>query len=132
MKKYLAFPLIALVAGCVPAEPVELTAAEQSELSVALAGRVAGPTVSCVNLRDIRGNRSVGEGAILFEGVGGTVYVNRPPAGCPDLRETRTLITRTTTGRLCSGDIATVSDLTSGMQYGSCGLGDFTPYRRVR
>lgn len=132
MNKYLAFPLIALAAGCVPAEPVELSAAEQNELSVALAGRAPGPAVSCVSLRDIRGNRSVGEGAILFEGVGGTVYVNRPPAGCPDLRETRTLITRTTTGQLCRGDIATVSDLTSGMQYGSCGLGDFTPYRRIR
>lgn len=132
MKKYLALPLIALAAGCVPAEPVELSAAEQGELSAALAGRVAGPAVSCVNLRDIRGNRSVGEGAILFEGVGDTVYLNRPPAGCPDLHETRTLITRTPTGRICSGDIATVSDLASGIQFGSCGLGDFTPYRRVR
>lgn len=132
MNKFLAFPLLALAAACVPAEPIELTGAEQSELSVALAGRAAGPTVSCVNLRDLRGNRSVGEGAILFEGRGNTLYVNRPPAGCPDLRDHRTLITRTPSTRLCQGDIATVVDASSGIQYGGCGLGDFTPYRRVR
>jgi hypothetical protein len=132
MKTFMAFPVFALAAACVPSDPIELTAAEESELSVALAGRVAGQPVSCVNLRDIRGNRSVGEGVILFEGTGGTVYVNRPPAGCPDLRDTRTLITRTSSTQLCRGDIARVADLPSDMEYGSCGLGDFTPYRRVR
>jgi hypothetical protein len=58
--------------------------------------------------------------------------VNRPPGGCPELKFSRALITRTTSNQLCRGDIATVFDTVSGIQFGSCGLGDFTPYRRVR
>lgn len=131
-KKLLAFPIVILAAACAPSYPVELSATEQSELSAVLAGRVAGQPMSCVNLRDLRGNRSVGEGAILFEGNSGTIYVNRPPAGCPDLRDSRTLITRTSSSQLCRGDIAVVADVTSGIEYGGCGLGDFTPYRRTR
>jgi hypothetical protein len=37
---------------------------------------------------------------------------------------------RSQSGQLCRGDIAFVVDLTSGTQYGGCGLGDFTPYDR--
>ena len=31
---------------------------------------------------------------------------------------------------MCSGDIATVADLRTGMTVGSCTLGDFVPYTR--
>jgi hypothetical protein len=135
--KYLAvMPLLALAAACTSAdqEPVEMSAAAQTKLADALRGRVAGPPQSCVSQRQLGGNRSAGEGAIIFEGQTGSsvIYVNRPPGGCPELTFNRALVTRTTTGQLCRGDIVTVADLTSGIQSGSCGLGDFTPYRRVR
>lgn len=134
--KHLVLPLlIPLAAGCT-ATAADVQAADtravraQTELAEAIRGRVAGPPVACVNLRDLRGNRSAGEQAIIFDGPSRrTIYVNRPPAGCPDLNFNRTLTTRTTSTRLCRGDIATVVDLTSGAFYGSCGLGDFTPYR---
>ncbi|HEX8400433.1 MAG TPA: hypothetical protein VF628_01880 [Allosphingosinicella sp.] len=136
MKKRYILPLFALTAGCTSAdqEPVELTTAAGTELAEAVRGRVAGPPQSCVYQRPLGGNRSAGEGAIIFEGQtnGAVLYVNNPPAGCPELKFNRALITRTPTGQLCRGDIVTVADLTSGIQYGSCGLGDFTPYRRVR
>ncbi len=98
----------------------------------ALAGRSEGPAVSCINQRGLRGNRSLGEGVILFEGRGDTLYVNRPAAGCPVLDFGRALVTRTTSTQLCRGDIATVVDPISGFSHGSCALGDFTPYRRMR
>jgi hypothetical protein len=92
----------------------------------------AGPPVSCVSMRTLQGNRSIGEGAIVFDGPSGRKWVNRPPAGCPSLEFGRALQVRTSSSQLCRNDIVTVLDPVSGSQYGSCGLGDFEPYRRVR
>ena len=132
MKRILGISLLSAAASCAPVAPVELSSSQQSELGQALAGRVAGPAVNCVSQRDLRGSRSFGEGAILFQGTRGTVYVNRPPAGCPSLNFGRTLTTQTSGTQLCRGDIATVIDTSSGMTFGGCGLGDFVPYRRTR
>src|SRR3712207_4387379 len=110
MKTHALFPLLALCAGCTAGgeAPAEMSATAQSRLAEELRGYTAGPTLSCVSQRDLRGNRSVGEGAILFNGrTRSTIYVNRPPAGCPELDTSRALITRTTGTQLCSGDIAT-------------------------
>ena len=110
-----------------------MAAKDESSLSAQLSGfERAGPPVQCVNLRDLDGNKSAGETAIVFSGRGGRLWVNRPPAGCPDLSFSRALKTRTTGTRLCRGDIATVVDLASDAEFGGCGLGDFEPYRRVR
>lgn len=103
-----------------------------AELDEALSGRTAGEPVTCVNARDLGGNRSYGEGAILFRGrTNSVVYVNRPPAGCPDLDYGRALKIRTPSTQICRGDIVTVFDPVSRVEYGGCGLGDFTPYRRA-
>ena len=102
------------------------------QLTEALRGRTAGEPVACVNERDLGGNRSYGEGAILFRGrTNSVVYVNRPPAGCPDLSYGRALKIRTPSTQICRGDIVTVFDPVSRVEYGGCGLGDFTPYRRA-
>ena len=132
MKKIAGISLLAIAAACTPVAPAELTAGEQSELSAALAGRSAGAAASCVTQRTLRGNRSIGEGAILFESHGGMVYVNRPAGGCPSLEPGKTLLTRNSGMQLCRGDVVTVVDAFSGTHYGSCALGDFTPYRRIR
>lgn len=132
MKRILPISLLAAAAACTPAVPVALSPSQQAQLGEALAGRSAGPAIACVNQRHLRGNRSIGEAAVLFEGVGSTVYVNRPPGGCPLLNLGRTLVTRTIGTQLCRGDIVSVVDMTSGMHLGSCALGEFTPYRRQR
>jgi hypothetical protein len=98
-----------------------------------LEGRTAEPTVSCIDQRRVHGNQSLDGGGILFgEPRDAVVYVNQPPGGCPDLNHGRILITRTTGSRLCSGDIVTVAEPSRGPMAGSCGLADFTPYRRPR
>ena len=131
MKSFLAIGAALLAASCMADTPRELSADEEMSLADEL-GRYeqTGPAVSCVASRDLRGNRSVGEGAIIFSGPGRTIWVNRPPAGCPEIRSGLALQTRTPNTRLCRGDIATVIDPVAGTQYGGCGLGDFTPYRR--
>ncbi len=108
-------------------------AEDEAGLAAALSGRIAGPPQDCVSQDDLGGNRSYGRRVVLFGGrTDDVVYVNRPAAGCPDLDVGRALKTRTTTTQLCRGDIVTVFDPVSGIEYGSCGLGKFTPYRRAR
>ncbi len=130
MKKLLATTFALALAACTPAEPLALTADQESELSAAVEGRTAGRPVDCVSFRDLGSNRSIGEGIVLFTtNTRGIVYVNRPAAGCPDLRN-RTLVVQTPSSRLCRGDIATVVDLPSQTNFGGCALGEFTPYTR--
>jgi len=134
MKSFLLIPALVLLGGYAALaavgtqSPSERDAARTAQL---MAGRTAGTPVSCVNMRDLGSSRSTGDGGILFEGPGRRiVYVNRPAGGCPDLGPGRTLVTRTTTTRLCRGDIAQVVDPVSRVNYGGCGLGDFVPYTR--
>lgn len=135
MKHYLLIASACLAAGCTTdsEDRVDMAANDEATLAAQLRGyEPAGPPVQCVSTRDLRGNRSAGEGAIVFSGTGGRLWVNRPTAGCPDLGFSRALRTRTTGTRLCRGDIATVFDPVARTEFGGCGLGDFEPYRRVR
>lgn len=92
----------------------------------------AGPPMACVSLAMLRANTLVGETAIVFEGRNfKTLYVNRPEGGCPILRMGRALRTGTGGSRICRGDLVTVWDPVSGVDYGSCPMGDFLPYRRI-
>ncbi|MFN3389916.1 MAG: hypothetical protein ACK40O_13420 [Allosphingosinicella sp.] len=127
MKRIVALAALGLAAACT-AEGIEPTASEEAALAGELSGMVAGETRACVPSRDLRGNRSVG-GAIVFEGPGDTIYVNRPDAACTGIRHGRAISTRTTSSQLCRGDIVTIFDPVSGAQFGGCGLGDFTTYR---
>jgi hypothetical protein len=114
-------------------EPPEVSAQAQSEMMAELDGYAPdGPPVSCVRSPDLRGNRSVGRGAIVFSGSGGRKWVNETRGSCPSLEFGRALRFRMSSPQLCSGEIATVFDPGTGMEYGGCALGDFTPYRRVR
>jgi hypothetical protein len=135
MKMPYALPLLGLAAGCMTeAPPTEMSAAAQMKITDALAGRVqAGPPQNCVSQRNLRGNRSAGEGAIVFRTVGSDlIYVNRPRAGCPEIRSGRAIRVRTTTSQLCSGDIVEVFDPLQNFGFGGCALGEFTPYRRPK
>jgi hypothetical protein len=133
MKKLVPTAVLALaLAACASNEPAESTPDDEARLAAEIEGRVAGEPVSCVPMRNLGGNRSVGERAIVFDSAVGssTIYVNRPAAGCPNLRGGYALRVRTTSSQLCRGDIAGVFDPVSGVEIGSCALGDFTPYRR--
>jgi hypothetical protein len=130
MKKTIALAGLTLaISGCTVAEPPEARMDREAALSTELRDyEQTGPAVSCVSTRDLEGNRTVGD-AVIFERHGRQLWVNRPAGGCPDLRG-NALSVRTSGSRLCRGDIATVVDVSSGVTYGGCGLGDFEPYRR--
>lgn len=132
MKHVLVIALVALAAGATAADEPQMSQRDQERLDRVLAGRTAGTSVSCVRQPDLRGNQSFGESVIMFEGRGDIVWINRPAGGCPTMNMGRSLVTRTTTTQLCRGDIVSVVDPVSGVQFGGCGLGDFVPYRRDR
>ncbi len=103
----------------------------EADLAAALGDRLAGSAQECVDRRDLGPNVSFGRGIILFGGrLDNVVYVNRPQSACAGLTAGGGLGVRTISTRLCSGDIVTVFDPLSGVEYGGCTLGAFTPYRR--
>ena len=105
-------------------------AAAQARLAKIVDGLVPGKPVSCVSLRDVPSSQLVDGLAIVYRAGSRRLYVNRPAGGCEALRENRAIATRTPSDRLCSGDIVRIFDAPSGIDYGSCALGEFVPYER--
>lgn len=130
IRKLLPLIAIAGAASALPAQADQRQTPEQ-QLERALAGRVAGEPVDCVNLRTIRSSRVIDRTAILFD-AGGTIYVNRPRSGAETLNRWDAQVTRLFDTRLCSIDTIRMVDPTSGFFSGVVFLGEFVPYRRVR
>jgi hypothetical protein len=101
-------------------------------LDRALAGRTAGKPTTCITQSMIDSSTIFDEGVILYRMKGGPYYLNTPNPACPGLRHNRAIVSRTSSGQLCSGDILQIVDTPSGINYGSCPLGDFVPYARPR
>jgi hypothetical protein len=97
-----------------------------------IAGRVAKAPINCLPAYRSNDMVVVDDNTIAFNN-GGTVYINHPPGGCPQLSSGHTaLVTRQYGGPgLCQGDIAQVVDTLNRMTVGSCTLGDFTPFVRT-
>lgn len=128
MRKLL--PLIAgtlLIGGAAQAKPAD----HEAELDRAIAGRVAGEPVDCIDLHRIRSSRVITGTAIIYD-AGGVLYVNRPENGAEELNQWDTMVTRTQSTTLCSIDTVTMIDPGSRSFSGVVFLGDFVPYRRVR
>jgi len=131
MKPVITLLAAILATACMSAgEPAELSAEGQARLDSELAGRTAGPARTCLVQRDIRETRTIADGVMLFEGVGDVLWVNRGSGGCGALRHGRAFRTVTPSTSLCRGDIVTIFDPTSGIEFGGCSLDEFVPYRR--
>ena len=137
MRIFILLGAAALAGGCVN-ESAELAAAERTvmnvaegaELDEALAGRTAGSPVACVRQQDLRNTRAIGSGTILFDGPGNTVWVNRTRSSCPRIEPWHAIRHQTINTAMCSGELIRVFDPQTGVEYGGCSLGDFTPWRR--
>ncbi|WP_156679957.1 hypothetical protein [Sphingomonas profundi] len=102
----------------------------EAKIAKALAGRVPGEPVDCINLRDIRSSRIIDRTAILYETNGGRYYLNRPESGANFLGWDDILVTDTHSSQLCSIDIVRLVDRGSRFPSGSVGLGKFVPYTK--
>jgi hypothetical protein len=119
-----------LLAGLASAAGAAAKIDPEAKLAQSLDGRLAGEPVDCLNLRDIKSSRIINRTAILYETVGGTIYVNRPDAGRESLSDWDVLVTRTHMNRLCSIDVVDLYDSGARMRTGSVFLGQFVPYRK--
>lgn len=122
----------AAVAGCSTAVPAPTRSAEaEAQFQRLIAGKAAGAPVSCVRRS---ADMVVIDDNLVAYRAGSKVYVNEFRGGsCNRLGSGfYALVTRSSGGGLCSGDIAQVMDLSTGTTLGSCALGDFVPYAAVR
>jgi hypothetical protein len=137
MRHTLFIPIVAgsmlAAAATTLSSPVEAATARhdpQVELAKAIAGRTAGKPVDCLDLNQIRSSRIIDRTAILYEGPGGTLYVNRPTSGASQLRTGLTLVSDTHTSQLCSINTVRLVDMPARMPSGWVGLGKFVPYAK--
>lgn len=121
-----AIAACALIGGVAEARAPRQTG--EAKLAKIVEGREAGHPVSCLRLNDIRSSRIVDGTAIVYQGMNGTLYINRPASGAPFLHDGLTLVTDTHTDQLCNVDVVRLMDMTSRMPAGSVGLGQFVPY----
>lgn len=100
----------------------------EARLQSLLAGKVAGEPRTCLPHSRTDNMVIIDDNRVAFRD-GSRVYVNQLRGGCDRLGTGfYALVTRSGGGTLCSGEIAQVADLTTGITVGSCALGNFVPY----
>jgi hypothetical protein len=113
------------------AEQPTRTAAKQQEFEKLVAGKVAGPPISCLPTYRQNDMVVIDERTIAFRDGSRRTYVNHMQGSCTNLGGTYALVTKTFgSAQLCRGDIGQVVDLTNHFTVGSCVFGDFVPYTR--
>ena len=118
-----------LLAAALPASAARVD--PETRLAKALAGRVAGKPVDCIQLQRIQSSEIFERTAILYKS-GSTWYVNRPDSGGNFLDRDDVLVTDTHSSNLCSIDIVRLLDSGSHFPSGSLGPGKFVPYTKPR
>jgi len=101
----------------------------EADLTAQLAGRVPGKPVDCVSLSQIEGQNIVDRTAIVYRGMGGTIWVNRP-RGAEMLREDDVPVQFVYGSELCKLDQIKLLDRMTRMERGFVGLGQFIPYTK--
>jgi len=104
-------------------------AATQAALGQELAGLQAGKTQDCIDRYQQSSLKAYG-GTLVYSVSKKLKYVNDTGGGCEGVERGDILLTKSPTGRLCRGDIATTLMQTSQVPTGSCSLGTFTVYRQ--
>ncbi|HEX6741931.1 MAG TPA: DUF6491 family protein [Sphingomicrobium sp.] len=125
----------AAIVGCTTTaaqQPIR-TAQNQQRYDQLLAGKVAGPPVSCLPTYHQDDMVVIDDQTVAFRQGSNRVYVNHMQGGCSNLGGSYALVTKQFgSAQLCRGDIGQVVDLTNHFTVGSCVFGDFVPYTRPR
>jgi len=123
--------MAALVAAPVAAKGPSAKERGEAELAKALKNYVAGPTVRCVNISDITNQTVIDRTAIIFWGLGGKAWVNRP-RGAEFLNDDNILVMHPFGSQHCRLDIVHQRDRYTHMQGATIGLDDFTLYTKPK
>jgi hypothetical protein len=106
-----------------------LQAQGEAQLARELAGRIAGKPTDCVELSRLGGSYIIDGTAIVYRGLGGTIWVNRP-RGAEMLRDDDLPVQFVYGSQLCRLDRIKLLDRSSRMERGFVGLGKFVPYTK--
>ncbi len=124
----------ATLASCAVAPQPGRSAKAENRFQQLLAGKVAGPAVSCLPSMRASNMVVIDDQTIAFRDGSRRVWVANLSHQCSNLGSGHyALVTNRYGGSgLCRGDIGQVADLSTGMTVGSCVFGDFTPYESTR
>jgi hypothetical protein len=119
-----------LVAAAAPAAARQ-SAQERGEAELAkqLEGLVPGKPQQCVSLSRIDGSNIIDHTAIVYRGIGGVIYVNRP-GGAEMLHEDDIPVQYVWGSQLCRLDRLKLLDRSTRMERGFANLGEFVPYTK--
>jgi len=120
---------LALAAGAPAYARQSLQERGEAGLAKQLNGLVPGKPVDCVSLDRIDGQTIIDGTAIVYRGLGGTIWLNRP-RGAEMLREDDVPVQFVYGSQLCKLDRIKLLDRMTRMQRGFVGLGEFVPYTK--
>lgn len=103
-------------------------APRQDALTDALAGRVAGKPVECVDKSFLGGPQIIDEKTLIYRESGRRIWRNDLIGPCPGLRPMDTLIVDVYGGQLCRNDRFRAISPGESIPGAYCRLGNFTPY----
>ena len=136
MRSVAPFVLFAALGACTATPPPPSPNYEgQRHRAQWLNGLVpSGPPRDCLASYKQQEMTVIDSSTIAFREGTGHVWVQKTQSPCTPLGRTGpyALVTRSGQSQLCRGDIAEVVDTTSGMNVGSCVIGEFLPYSRPR
>jgi hypothetical protein len=132
MRSVIPLLIVGALTGCTyapaPRAPM-VDQRAQARLNQLLAGKVPGRPQSC--LAHFRADDMVviDDYTIAFRDGTNRVWINKPAGGCNLLSAgPYALVTHTSIGSTCRGDIASVVDTMNHASVGSCVFSDFVPY----
>jgi hypothetical protein len=123
--------MAALVAAPVAAKGPSARERGEAELAKDLKNYVPGKQVDCVNLHEITNQTVVDGTAIIFWGLGGKAWVNRPK-GAEFLNDDNILITKPFGSQHCRLDIIHQRDRFTHMQGPAIAFDSFTLYTKPK
>ncbi|HEU4704888.1 MAG TPA: hypothetical protein VFS45_04185 [Sphingomicrobium sp.] len=134
MRGIALLPIAAALASCAAAPQPGRSAEAELHFQKLIAGKVAGPAVSCLPSHRSNDMVIIDGQTVAFRDGSRRVWVTDLGQGCANLGSGfYALVTKRFGGTgLCRGDIAHVADLNSGFTVGSCVMGDFVPYEKIR
>lgn len=119
-------PLFLLAALAMMASPASAESRHIKTDPLSLTAK--GEPQSCLPNMSGVNTKPAGENVLMFQAGTNRWYRNELRGSCPGLALDRTLVFRNmTAGRHCDLDMFDVVDLTTGMRFGTCALGKFTP-----
>ena len=115
-----------LLAGCSPVAPAP---AGGDPFARELAGRIAGPSQTCISTDHSQGLRAVDSQTVAYE-LGRTLWVNRLDGACPGISPHNTIIIEAHGSQYCRGDQFRGQEPGAIIPGPTCSLRDWVPYRR--